>query len=311
MKRWIHAAEGISDWREDFISEINSEVLVKDKGTCTATITEYDDYEGDIGFTAIVMDNKTRKSYTSEFSGPRGLENAKKWCNKVIGLIGKGVIQSSTQVIEATEIIPNKKIQEGLWWDSDGHNMEVTWVSKDGKKCKITETWISEDDGKHKKHVMNCLIGSDENGEYAYEPTDYNIEHLNDDSYWWIKKYAAGAWNYPYDLTNIDDESEDTLGRILNKYIQEANDGDYYNSVTVMTESDEILYKGHALEEAQRVLEDYLDCEAESAWHDDTITIVVDAIVDSEDEYTPSSSAGDYGPGNPWDAPGMSVKDFI
>jgi hypothetical protein len=31
----------------------------------------------------------------------------------------------------------------------------------------------------------------------------------------------------------------------------------------------------------------------------------------SEERYTPSSTAGDYSPGNPWDAPGMSVKDFI
>ena len=28
------------------------------------------------------------------------------------------------------------------------------------------------------------------------------------------------------------------------------------------------------------------------------------------DHYS-SSTAGDYSPGNPWDAPGMSVKDFI
>ena len=27
--------------------------------------------------------------------------------------------------------------------------------------------------------------------------------------------------------------------------------------------------------------------------------------------YTPSCTAGDYGPGNPWDAPGMSIHDFI
>lgn len=27
--------------------------------------------------------------------------------------------------------------------------------------------------------------------------------------------------------------------------------------------------------------------------------------------YCPSSTAGDYGPGNPWDAPGMSIHDFI
>ena len=30
-----------------------------------------------------------------------------------------------------------------------------------------------------------------------------------------------------------------------------------------------------------------------------------------EDEYTPSCTAGDYSPGNPWDAPGMSIHDFI
>ena len=28
-------------------------------------------------------------------------------------------------------------------------------------------------------------------------------------------------------------------------------------------------------------------------------------------EYCPSSTNGDYSPSNPWDAPGMSIKDFI
>ena len=32
---------------------------------------------------------------------------------------------------------------------------------------------------------------------------------------------------------------------------------------------------------------------------------------EDDEEYIPSSTAGDYGPGNPWDAPGMSVSDFI
>ena len=27
--------------------------------------------------------------------------------------------------------------------------------------------------------------------------------------------------------------------------------------------------------------------------------------------YTPSAENGDYSPSNPWDAPGMSMKDFI
>lgn len=30
-----------------------------------------------------------------------------------------------------------------------------------------------------------------------------------------------------------------------------------------------------------------------------------------DDEYTPSATAGDYSPSNPWDAPGMSMSDFI
>ena len=30
-----------------------------------------------------------------------------------------------------------------------------------------------------------------------------------------------------------------------------------------------------------------------------------------EDRHCPSSTEGDYGPGNPWDAPGMSIKDYI
>lgn len=30
-----------------------------------------------------------------------------------------------------------------------------------------------------------------------------------------------------------------------------------------------------------------------------------------EEDYVPSSSRRDYGPSNPWDAPGMRVSDFI
>ena len=33
-------------------------------------------------------------------------------------------------------------------------------------------------------------------------------------------------------------------------------------------------------------------------------------IPDTRYEYT-SCTAGDYSPGNPWDAPGMSIRDFI
>lgn len=38
-----------------------------------------------------------------------------------------------------------------------------------------------------------------------------------------------------------------------------------------------------------------------------------DEYENDDDDYrrTPSSTAGDYGPSNPWDAPGMSISDFI
>ena len=32
---------------------------------------------------------------------------------------------------------------------------------------------------------------------------------------------------------------------------------------------------------------------------------------DDNGEYVPSAENGDYSPGNPWDAPGMSIHDFI
>jgi len=32
---------------------------------------------------------------------------------------------------------------------------------------------------------------------------------------------------------------------------------------------------------------------------------------EEEENYTPSCTAHDYSPSNPWDAPGMSVSDFL
>ena len=32
---------------------------------------------------------------------------------------------------------------------------------------------------------------------------------------------------------------------------------------------------------------------------------------DEDDEYCPSATNGDYSPSCPWNAPGMSIKDFI
>lgn len=37
----------------------------------------------------------------------------------------------------------------------------------------------------------------------------------------------------------------------------------------------------------------------------------LDDAYEEEDYYCPSSTNGDYSPSNPWDAPGMSIRDFI
>ena len=36
-----------------------------------------------------------------------------------------------------------------------------------------------------------------------------------------------------------------------------------------------------------------------------------DDFDDYDRDYAPSSTRGDYSPSNPWDAPGMSIGDFI
>lgn len=34
-------------------------------------------------------------------------------------------------------------------------------------------------------------------------------------------------------------------------------------------------------------------------------------LEDEEEYYCPSATAGDYSPSSPWNAPGMSIRDFI
>lgn len=37
----------------------------------------------------------------------------------------------------------------------------------------------------------------------------------------------------------------------------------------------------------------------------------IDGVRSEDEEYVPSAENGDYGPSNPWDAPGMKSSDFI
>ena len=154
---------------------------------------------------------------------------------------------SASQDITASDIIPNKKIQVGMVWHIDWHELEVKSISKDHKTCKVTEDWIAEDTGKevHKVHKYN--IATDKDGqEYIWHPDSEEYANPGQDDYkWWARIYATGADNYPW--TDED--------------VEEYEDPSEYE--------------------------------------------------DDEDEYTPSATAGDYSPSNPWDAPGMSIRDFI
>lgn len=67
-------------------------------------------------------------------------------------------------------------------------------------------------------------------------------------------------------------------------------------------------------EEAERVFEE--GCmNSQFDFSDGEIDTTDYWVEEDSDEhhyhYTPSAENGDYSPSNPWDAPGMSIKDFI
>ena len=57
----------------------------------------------------------------------------------------------------------------------------------------------------------------------------------------------------------------------------------------------------------QREKESRCFCEKLAEWEAEALYQELHA----SDQYCPSSTACDYGPANPWDAPGMNIHDFI
>lgn len=56
------------------------------------------------------------------------------------------------------------------------------------------------------------------------------------------------------------------------------------------------------------------DCLVENAdgeWECDSAMALISDIKWCPETGVPSSTGGDYGPSNPWDAPGMKISDFI
>lgn len=117
------------------------------------------------------------------------------------------------------------RLQVGLWWDVDGHDIKV--IAINGKEAKIREKWIAED-------TLEVVIRTE-----TYDVVVIgNEEYLHSKDYPEFRLAASGAFNYPFDESDLEEEEVD------------------------------------------------------------------------EHDYT-SSTNRDYSPSNPWDAPGMSIKDFI
>lgn len=56
---------------------------------------------------------------------------------------------------------------------------------------------------------------------------------------------------------------------------------------------------------------DYGDCPFDAIYSEHCRVYCGLGVDEDEEEYVPSSENGDYGPSNPWDAPGMRISDFI
>lgn len=239
-----------SDWVEGFTEGVGQYFdLEREAGTAQIYEMEAD---GDIGYGVLVKYNDKKKKDADTFWGPNALNDAKEFAEYCledeIESCDNVTAASSTSFstdVTASNIVPNRKIQEGMVFYTDGFAEKVTSVAPDRKTCKVTEDWIAEDTGEpqHREYTYNIV--EDEGGEYMYDPEYAKYAKVGSDDYsWWARKYASGANNYPWR--------------------EDPEFSDLFSNGT-----------------------------------------------EEEEDYTPSATAGDYSPSNPWDAPGMSVKDFI
>lgn len=84
------------------------------------------------------------------------------------------------------------------------------------------------------------------------------------------------------------------------------------NDIDIKAEEHTLIALAKALREAEveGTLSD-LAYQIEYEFDIDGVRSEDEEECDDDDDYEPSSENGDYGPSNPWDAPGMSVHDFI
>ena len=118
-------------------------------------------------------------------------------------------------------------------------------------------------------------------------------------------------------------------GRYQTHFKDKNNSGRFYDEMHYYIKNDNELYT--AITNGELVFDhnNWWECsilDPQGNWHDlmwcldadyldDAIKEVKDGLDEMiqyiQDTHAPSSTNGDYSPGNPWDAPGMSIKDFI
>ncbi len=82
------------------------------------------------------------------------------------------------------------------------------------------------------------------------------------------------------------------LVRTINKHMSKERDLELYEN---LTDAELIDY-----------IEHFYDPQPETNWEE-----LCAAEADYNERCTPCATCRDYGPSNPWDAPGMSINDFI
>ena len=77
------------------------------------------------------------------------------------------------------------RLQVGLWWDVDGHDIKV--IAINGKEAKIREKWIAED-------TLEVVIRTE-----TYDVVVIgNEEYLQSKDYPEFRLCANAAYNYPW-----------------------------------------------------------------------------------------------------------------
>ena len=227
MKRMIKCS---SEWANDWSKRADSDgldmyVLSIPTGTARVFNNGNGTYHAEI---------KWRNGDNRSSTAKNTADEAMSWAEKLLfSLYTSTQTRKSSVEASADPHEPSTEYDwmEGLYWDWEGHTIEIVQVDSSLGKCKVTESWITEDLGKNASSTSIYDIREDDDGN-LYIASKFQPG---------FRLYVSNALNY---MEPLDDESEDW---------------------------------------------DY----------------------DEDEFYTPSATRGDYSPSNPWDAPGMSVKDFI